>query len=69
MIHYLLDLKCVLKCTGILRKKREHDTKIQDEKCGNIIGPKKKIENTDINDTEVMHQNNIINDDIIDNPT
>ena len=51
------------------KKQRENDTQIQDEKCANIIEPTNDIENTDINDTEVMHQNNIINDDIIDNLT
>ena len=43
----------------------EHDTVIQDENCGNIIAPKNDIETPDINDTEVINQNNIINDDII----
>ena len=52
-----------------MKKQRENDTEIQDDKCGNIIEPTNDIENTDINDTEVMHQNNIINDDIIDHPT
>ena len=50
-----------------LEKQKKHDTQIQDEKCANIIEPTNDIENTDINDTEVIHQNNIINDDIIDN--
>ena len=60
-------------CTKIyihcLEKQRENDTEIKDDKFGNIIEPTNDIENTDINNTEVMHQNNIINDDIIDHPT
>ena len=39
---------------------------IQDNNCVNIIAPTNDIENTDINDTEVIKQNIIINDDIID---
>ena len=44
----------------------EHDTVIKDDNCGNIIAPTNDIENPDINDTEVINPNNIINDDIID---
>ena len=47
--------------------KKEHDTVIQDDNCGNIIAPTNYIEKTDIDDTEVINKNLIINDDIIDN--
>ena len=52
-----------------MSEKKEHNTLIQDERCDNIIQPTNDIENTDVNDTEVMHKNNIINDDIIDKST
>ena len=55
-----------LNCTT---KQKEHNALIQDEKCDNIIEPTNDIENTDVNDTELMHQNNIINDDVINNST
>ena len=50
-------------------KEKEHNALIQDEKYHNIIQATNDIANNDINDTEVMHQKNIINDDIIANST
>ena len=50
-------------------KTKKHYALIQDESCDNIIEPTKDIKHTDVNDTELMHENNIINDDIIDNST
>ena len=46
-----------------------HDTVIEDDSIGNNIKPTNHIENPDINDPEVIHQNNMINDDIIDHTT
>ena len=69
LIHYLQTLKCVLTCTWIVLQNKKHNALIQDETCDNIIEPTNDIENTDVNDTELMHQNNIINDDVIDNST
>ena len=46
-----------------------HDTVIEDDSIGNNITPTNHIENPDINDPEVIHQNNMINDDIIDHTT
>ena len=50
-------------------KQKEHNALSQDENYHNIIQATNAIANNDINDTEVMHQKNIINDDIIANST
>ena len=51
------------------KKQTEHDTLIEDYNFGNNILPTNCIENTDINDPEVINKNNIINDDVINHTT
>ena len=46
-----------------------HDTVIEDDSIGNNVTPTNNIENSHINDPEVINKNCIINDDIIDHDT